>query len=119
MCSDSVPATCADPTLPASNSLRREIAGVDGIVMLCAGVASSGGVSPTFLTAASRTPHTSPSLLAPASQPDRRGTGHRFSSSRPPPLTISCAPDRSSPSHPIPAPDVEQVCSLRRCAAYW
>ena len=58
VCSDSVPATCADPTLPASNSLRREIAGVDGIVMLCAGVASGGGVSPTFLTAASRTPHT-------------------------------------------------------------
>lgn len=61
VCSQSVPATCADPTLPASNSLRRELAGADGLVMLCSGAAAesgagSGGVSPTFLTAASRTP---------------------------------------------------------------
>jgi hypothetical protein len=51
--SDSCPAIFADPTLPASSSLRRELAEAEAIVLVCKG-AAKGGLSPTFLTAIAR-----------------------------------------------------------------
>lgn len=51
--SDTCPIGCADPTLPASGALRRELDGADAIVFVCAGAAESG-VAPTLLAAASR-----------------------------------------------------------------
>ena len=49
----SCPAVFADPTLPASSSLRRELAEAEAIVLVCKG-AAKGGVNPTFLTAIAR-----------------------------------------------------------------
>ena len=53
VCSLSVPPGCADPTLPASGSLRRTLSKCDGLVLVCSG-AVDGGVSPTFVAAAAR-----------------------------------------------------------------
>ncbi|KAL3896415.1 MAG: hypothetical protein SGPRY_013278, partial [Prymnesium sp.] len=54
---DSVPANFADPTLPASPALRRELQGAEALVLLCQGAVSQG-LSPTFLTSVSRVlPH--------------------------------------------------------------
>ena len=54
VCSLNVPPGCADPTLPASGSLRRALSKCEGLVLVCSGAVSNGGVSPTFVAAAAR-----------------------------------------------------------------
>ena len=106
VCSQSVPATCADPTLPASNSLRRELAGADGLVMLCSGAAAesgagSGGVTPTLLTAASRTPlATRKRLRRPLDHPTHPLTHPRPESRRAAGLAAPRADHRSARRRP-------------------
>lgn len=50
---DSCPANFADPTLPPSYKLRREVDGADAIVLVCEGICE-GGVNPTYLTCLAR-----------------------------------------------------------------
>ena len=50
---ETAPAAFADPSLPPSSLLKRELADADAILLLCAG-AVAGGVSPTFMAAVSK-----------------------------------------------------------------
>ena len=53
--SSTCPAASADPNLPASSTLRRELAGADALIIVCSGAVSGGGcASATLLAACSR-----------------------------------------------------------------